>query len=79
MPGRLLQGAAPFPWAFPLDWIGRRMHRSATQNSKIINRTRIRSIVPFKALKQKQKCKLKNYKKCNDFTRLLRMNITYGY
>ena len=49
------------------------MHKGATQNSKIIN-TRIRSIGVFKALKQK-KCKLKNYKKCNDFTRLLEMNI----
>ena len=78
MPGRLLQGAAPFPWALPLDWIGRRMQRSATQNSKIIN-TRIRSVGVFKALKQKQKCKLKNYKKCNDFTRLLQMNITDSY
>ena len=52
------------------------MHKGATQNSKIIN-TRIRSIGVFKALKQ-NKCKLKNYEKCNDFTRLLEMNITGG-
>lgn len=77
MPGRLLQGAAPFPWVFPLDWVGRRMHKGATQNNKIIN-TRIRSIGVFKALKQ-NKCKLKNYEKCNDFTRLLEMNITDSY
>ena len=52
------------------------MHKDATQNSKIIN-TRIRSIGVFKALKNK--CKLKNYEKCNDFTRLLEMNITDSY
>ena len=75
MPGRLLQGAAPFPWVFPLDWVGRRMHKGATQNSKIIN-TRIRSIGVFKALKQ-NKCKLKNYVG-NEYN-LLEMNITDSY